>query len=124
MSVQLLIEEMPGYLEARFIGEGTAEDVLRLFELIAERCNRANKNKLLLNFTEGRPAYGEVTLADRYFIAERGQIFAHYKIIKVAGVDSSGRLDPQKFGQLVAQNRGVNARAFTNVEDAKEWLLK
>src|SRR5262245_16142522 len=124
MSVQLQIEEKPGYLEVRFIGVGTAEDVWRQFELIAEHCNRANKNKLLLNFTEAREAYGKATLVDRYFLAERGQIFAHYKLIKVAGVDRPERIDPQKFGQLVAQNRGVNARAFTTVEDAEEWLLE
>jgi hypothetical protein len=65
MSVQLQIEEMPEYLAARFTGAGTAEEVWRRYKLIAERCKRANKNKLLLDFTE---AQGELSLLERYFI--------------------------------------------------------
>jgi hypothetical protein len=34
------------------------------------------------------------------------------------------RFAPQRFGELVAQIEGVNVRAFTNVEDAKKWLLE
>jgi hypothetical protein len=121
MSIQFQIEEMPGYLAANFIGAGTAEDAWRQFELIAEHCKRANKNKLLLNFTEYR---ADVSLHERYLLVERATIFAHYSVIKIAGVDKPGRLDPQNFEEIVARNRGVNARAFTNVEDAEEWLLK
>jgi len=122
--IEVQIAEMPGYFEARFIGEGTIEDVWRQFEFIAEHCNRANKNKLLLNFTEAHKAHEELSLADRFDLSDRSQIFAHYKIIKVAGVDSLERHDPQKFGELVARNRGVNARAFTDAQSAEEWLLK
>jgi len=121
MSIQFQIEEMPGYLAANFIGAGTAEDAWRQFELIAEQCKRANKNKLLLNFTEVR---ADVSLPEKYFLAERTTIFARYSVIKIAGVDKPSRLDPQKFGEIVARNRGVDARAFTNVEDAEQWLLK
>jgi hypothetical protein len=121
MSIQVQIEEMPGYLAVNFTGAGTAEDAWRQFELIAEHCKRANKNKLLVNFTEYR---ADVFLHERYFLVNRTTIFAHYGVIKIAGVDKPGRLDPQNFEEIVARNRGVNARAFTNVEDAEEWLLK
>jgi hypothetical protein len=120
MSVQLQIEETPGYLAARYTGAGTAEEAWRQFELIARRCKRANKNKLLLNFTE---AHGKISLAERYFLGRKAQIFPRY-MIKVAMVDTPERVDPQRFGELVLRNRWVDARVFTNVEDAKEWLLK
>jgi hypothetical protein len=120
MNIQPQIKEMPDYLAVRFTGAGTAEEVSRHYKLIAEHCKRANKNKLLLNFTE---AHGEVSLADRYFLGVEGQIFTHYNL-KVATVDRPERIDPRRFGEMVAQNRGVNVRAFTNVEDALEWLLK
>ena len=43
MSVQFQIEEMPGYLAARFTGAvGTTEKDERQFELIVEVCERTN----------------------------------------------------------------------------------
>ena len=120
MSLQLQIEEMPDHLVSRFTGMGVAEEVWRQFELIAEHCKRANKNKLLFDFTE---ANGEVSLADRYFLGEHAQIFTRYRL-KVATVERPERIDPQRFGEMVAQTRRVNVHAFTTVEDALEWLLK
>jgi hypothetical protein len=121
MSMQLQIEEMPGHLAAKFAGAGTAEEVWRRYELIAERCERANKNKLLLDFTE---TYVETSLADKYILGEQAQIFARYKVIKVAAVARPEQVDPERFGEMVARNRGVDGRVFTNAEDAKGWLLK
>jgi hypothetical protein len=121
MSIQLQIEEMPDYLVARFNGAGKAEEVWRQYKLIAERCNRANKNKLLLDFTE---AYVEASLADKYILGEQAQIFARYDVIKSAAVARPEQVDPERFGEMVARNRLVNARVFTNAEDALEWLLK
>jgi hypothetical protein len=120
MSVQFQAKVNPSYLAVRFTGAGTAEEVWRQFELIAERCKRANKNKLLLNFTE---AHGKISLAERYFLGRKAQIFPSY-MIKVAMVDTPERVDPRRFGELVLRNRWVDARVFTNVEDAEEWLLK
>jgi len=119
MSVQFQFEEMPDYLSVRVTGEGTADEVWRQYDSIAEHCNRANKNKLLVDYTE---AYGEISLWDRYFLGEKAQIFAYHRI-KVAAVDRADQRDPQRFGEMVAQNRGVNQRSFPNTEDALEWLL-
>jgi hypothetical protein len=121
MSVQLQIEETPNYLIARFIGAGTAKEVWLQYELIAESCERAHKNKLLLDFRE---AYGELFLEDRFFIGEKAQIFARYMVIKIAVVDRPERIDYEWFAEKVARNRGVNYRGFKNVTDAEEWLLK
>ena len=120
MSIQFQIEEMPDYLAVRFTGTGAVEDVPQLFELIAEYCIRANKNKLLLDITE---VHANIFLADRYFFGEETQIFAHYNL-KVAVVCSLEQLDPQRFTEKVAQNRGVNLRIFKNVKDAEGWLSK
>src|SRR5262249_52303389 len=120
MSFQLQIEEMPAYLAARFTGFGKAEEIWSQFELIAGYCKSANKNKLLLDFTEARR---ELSLADRYFLGEKTQIFARYKQ-KVAVLSKPEHLDPKRFGEMAARNRRVNVRVFTNIEDAEEWLLK
>ena len=65
MSIRILIEETPDYLTVKFTGAGAAEVIWRRYELIAERCKSANKNKLLVDFTE---AYVEASLTDRYIL--------------------------------------------------------
>jgi hypothetical protein len=47
-----------------------------------------------------------------------------HNLIKVAVVGRTEQLDWQKFSEIVARNRWVNARVFTSAEDADKWLLK
>src|SRR5215467_13947964 len=119
MSIQLQIEEMPGYLAARFTG--VTMEAYGQLELIAEHCNRASKNKLLLDFTN---THGELSLAERYWLGDKAETFMFHDLIKVAVVGRPEQLDWEKFGELVARNRAVTARVFTIAEDAEEWLLK
>jgi len=120
LKAQYQIEEMAGYLAARFIGTGTLEEVGQEFEPIAEHCKRTNNNNLLIDF---RRVYANISLADRYFLGERTQIFAHYGL-KVAFVGRPEQHDPRRFGEIVSQNRWVNLHVFTDVQSAEEWLLK
>jgi poly-beta-hydroxyalkanoate depolymerase len=121
MSIQLQMEQMSGYLAARFIGTCMLEEIWRQFELIAETCKRANKNRLLLDFTK---FHAGISFADRYFFVTSARIFAQYKLIKTAVVARPEQIDSKKFGELVARNRWINARVFTTIEDAEEWLLR
>jgi hypothetical protein len=123
MSIQLQIKEMPDYLVVSFVGTGAKEDFWRQFELIPELCNRANKSRLLLDYV-GAYRHGEVDLADRYFFGEHARILARCNLVKVAIVARPERVDPERFADMVAQNRGINLRTFTNFEEAEEWLLK
>jgi hypothetical protein len=120
MSIQLQIDETPGYVVAKFTGAGAPEEVWRQFELIAEHCKRANKNKLLLDLME---AYADVSLAHRYHFGDQAETFMFYKLIKVAVAVSPELLDPRRFGEMVARNRWVNLRVFTSANDAAKWLL-
>jgi hypothetical protein len=36
----------------------------------------------------------------------------------------NARMDPRKFGVMVAQNRGVKVESFTDFQAAEEWLLR
>jgi hypothetical protein len=120
MSFQLQMEQMPGYLAARFIGAGEPEDVWRQFELIAEHCKRTKNNKVLIDFTRAK---AKVSTVDRYMAGESARTFAVH-VIKVAMVDTPERIDPERFGRLVARNRGVTVETFTDFQAAEEWLLK
>ena len=119
MSVQLEMEQMPGYLAARFIGSGVAEEVWRQFELIAEHCKRAKDHNLLIDITR---AEGKISVIEKYLAAEESRIFAQYGI-KVAFIEKPERIDPRRFFLQAARNRGVNVEAFTDFKSAEEWLL-
>ena len=118
--MQIQLEEIIGYLVVRFTGAGTIEEAWGQFESIVEHCERANKNKLLLDFTE---VQADISLPDRYFLGERAKIFAR-KASKIATVGRPDQLDPRRFGEMVARNRWVNVRTFTNADDATKWLLE
>src|SRR5262245_59949045 len=108
MRIQLQIEEMSGYLAARFIRAGAAEDAWGRCELIAENCKRTKDDKLLIDF---RGLQGDICVVDKFYLGERSRIFASLNL-KVATVAVREHIDPQKFGELVARNRGVNIRVF------------
>jgi len=120
MGFQLQMEQMSGYLAARFIGTAMPGEASQRFELIAEHCKRTNNDKLLID-TTGFNA--KVTLVDRFLLGERLGIFARYRI-KVVFVSRPEQLDPRKFAVMVAQNRGVKVETFTDLEAAEAWLLK
>ena len=120
MSFQLQIEQMPGYIAARFIGVGAPGEASLRFASIAEHCKRTRNDKLLVD-TTGYDV--KVSLIDRFLFGKRLLVFARHRI-KVAFFSRPDQLDPGKFGALVAQNRGVSVDAFTDLCAAEEWLLR
>ena len=120
MSFQLQMEQMSGYLAARFIGTAIPGEASERFELIAEHCKLTNNDKLLIDTTRFDV---KVSILDRFLLGERLVIFARYRI-KVAFVSRPEQLDPRKFAVVVAQNRGVKVETFTDFQAAEEWLLK
>ena len=120
MSFQLQIEQMPGYIAARFIGLGAPGEASEQFESIAEYCKRSKNGRLLIDTTRYEV---KISAIDRFHLGERLQVFASHRI-KVAFVSRPEQIDPRKFGALVAQNRGVSVDAFTDLCAAEEWLLR
>jgi hypothetical protein len=120
MNVKLKIEEMPGYLKTAFNGASTTAEVERQFELLAKKCKSTNKNRLLLDF---RGITADISLMERYELGRRTLVFAQYKC-KVAAVCNPDQNDSHYFLGTVAQNRWVDLRVFTNVDDAVKWLLE
>jgi|SRR5262245_50599951 len=121
MSIQLQIEGLPDYLVARFTGFGATEEIWQRLAFVAERCKRANKNKLLLEIAE---AEWEASLASRFFLADAGEVFLDYKLVKIAVLVKPEQLDRERFGEKAARNRWINTRVFTSAEEAEKWLLK
>ena len=78
--------------------------------------------KLLVNAI-GLTGYPSPSLPERYFAARK--IAASGKSqVQLALVIRAEKIDPQKFGVLVARNAGMNADVFTAEPEALAWLLK
>jgi hypothetical protein len=121
MSIKLQMENARGYMVARFTGEGKAEEALLNFEQIAEQCKSANNKKLLIDCTEAKT--DDASIVDMYEQGKGAQLFNSYGI-QIAVVVSEEKLEPEKFAEMVARNRGVNACVFTDYRTAEDWLSK
>jgi len=120
MSLQLEIEEKPDYLVATFSGTGNLYEVTRQFPSMAGECRSRSKSRLLINIAG---AQMDLSVLDRYAPGRSAAVFGRNGI-RVAAVGTPEQLDPQRLAEVVANNRGVTARVFADVENAVEWLLK
>jgi hypothetical protein len=64
-----------------------------------------------------RIAYSDL---DRYSLGM--QMGRHWRTIPYALVAHPSMVDPRRFGELVARNRGMNGRVFTDRTEAGRWL--
>jgi hypothetical protein len=120
MSIGLQMENASGYMIARFTGEGKAEEVLLNFEQILEQCKRTNNKKLLIDCTDAKT---DISTVDMYEQGEGAKLFKRHGI-KIAVVVTEEKLEPEKFAEMVARNRGVDACVFTDYQIAEKWLLE
>jgi hypothetical protein len=93
--------------------------------LVGEAISLAATNKVskLVVDTTGLTGFGAPTTMDQYIM---GQKWAELSagLMKVALVARAEIIDPQRFGLIVARNRGVYGDVFTTREAAVAWLLE
>jgi hypothetical protein len=124
--MDLSIENAPNFLHTRLSGEFSLEEAERTFLDILEAVDRYEATNVLV---DGRGVTGEPFTMERYyygtFVAEAVIGLCqtrNRRIPKFAYVLEEPVLDKQRFGNLVATNRGMIVKTFDNVDDAVEWL--
>jgi hypothetical protein len=120
MSLKIKIKKKAEYLVANFSGEARLQEIGQRFEALAVGCRKEKKQRLLIDVTAMKAA---PTFSDRYRAGESAVVFAEFGI-KIAMVGVTELMDPRRLGELVAQNRGVDGRVFTDLAAAEEWLLE
>jgi hypothetical protein len=124
MELALRIRADEGLLYATYSGDFSLGEAQRTFLQILEALQRHQVQKVLV---DGRALAGEPKTMDRFlygkFVAEkvrkqRDRIMCP----KFAYVLVTPVLDPQRFGETVAVNRGMFVKTFDNLDDALEWL--
>lgn len=113
----------PEYLEVACTGLYSRSESLRLGELAFREAARANRKAVLIDV---RRVTGRVpTILERFDFGVR--IAKHYlesePRIRLAVLGDEPMIHPERFGELVARNRGGDARVFTDETMALDWLV-
>ena len=85
-------------------------------------CVKCKISSIIIN-TTGLTGFKPPDTMDRYSMGEEWAMAGAGSVI-VAVVARPELIDPQRFGLIVARNRGQSAEVFTSEEEAVAWLLK
>lgn len=108
-----------GYVEAVLGGPFQAAKLEEVIGSVVQAVSRKGANRLLLNtlaMTGPGPSFME-----RYKVGI--SMLPLPKGVRVANLVKPEWIDPEKFGLRVAQNRGIDADIFSDLDQALAWLL-
>jgi hypothetical protein len=112
----------PDYLEIGCAGLYSRPEALRLGEMAYREAALAGRECLLIDV---RQVTGRVPgIFDRFELGTR--IARHYRDseprVRLALLGHEPMIHPERFGELVARNRGADARVFTDQDAALAWI--
>jgi hypothetical protein len=121
--IRVTVRVHPAYVELDCAGLYSRAAALRLGEEAFRQAALANRPGALVDV---RRINGRLpTLLDRFEIGVRiaDQYRAWDARFRLAVLGHEPMIHPQRFGELVARNRGADARVFTDEDAARAWLL-
>ncbi len=93
-----------------------------LVDILME-CVTNKKNRVLFDL---RLLKGNMTTYERYdiasYIANLSRQYIETSKIQIAVVGNPPLIDPNRFGETVAKNRGLNIKVSNEMDEALEWL--
>lgn len=127
MNMVLRTRAETGSLLATVTGPFSLDEAKRTFLEILEAIAQHKMDKVLV---DGRAIEGEPTTIQRFIYSEFAatatrtlrERMALPKPPQFAYVLQEPVLDPMRFGETVAVNRGMHVKAFDDLEDAFLWL--
>jgi hypothetical protein len=116
-----------GLLRATIVGEFSLPEAEQHFLEILAAAAIHERDKILL---DGREVQGNIETIERFLFGEfTAHAVARYtqersppRVPQFAYVIHEPILDPQRFGETVAVNRGMWVKVFDNLEEALRWL--
>lgn len=120
MNLQITAEDF--FLRVRVSGEfslaNANKSIVEMFEAVA-------KHKAMEVLVDCRNLTGSPNTMERFehaeFAATKMMDFSVWRT-RFAYVGMPPVIDPQRFGETVAVNRGVKVKVFSTIEDALRWL--
>jgi len=118
MSYSVQVKQEKEYTYFRVEGEVNYQTGLDLWQDIGNRCKALGCKKIIIEEDLKR----QITDTEMYGITSQFPAFG-FLGVKMALVDTQAEHDlGNKLGQLIASNRGIDAKVFQSVEDAKKWI--
>lgn len=126
MSMRLEIRFESGRLNVDAVGKFSLKEAKRTFIEMLEAVALHKTNKV---FFDGRKIIGKPEIMERFYYGEFAARTVWY--FAELGVSPATRyayvlrapvLDPGRFGETVARNRGMDVMTFDNPEEALQWL--
>ena len=124
MSIRQEMHFESGILKVDARGEFSLEEAKRVFLEMLEAVAQYQAEKVLF---DGRNLKGEPASIERFYYG----YFAATETINLIGMRQAPQFayvmneplrDPQRYGETVAVNRGMNVKTFETPEEAFEWL--
>jgi hypothetical protein len=118
-------KEIDNYLSVNVSGNFTLSDAKKMF---TEALEMLVKKKLFKLFFNVYKVKGRITTMDRYHLADYAAMEAINFLLKglprlsVAFYGIEPIIDPERFGELVAKNRGLNIKVTTDKNEALNFL--
>jgi hypothetical protein len=126
--MNLTIEIKPEYLLITFEGPVEESFPTRFPEMLIETASAHKCPRILVDL---RKVEGYLTTTQRYTMGETGAQKFHSAMEKgeipfcrFSLVANPPLLDTDKFGEKVANNRGMPVRIFRTIQEAHDWLMQ
>jgi hypothetical protein len=110
-----------GFVEARYLGSYTVASYKRQMKISVDGCLQRKQKRLLVDIT-GLKEYAPTT-AERHQIGVYGADVSR-DLAKVAALGNPDQIEGSPLASMVARNRGLEIRAFTDRAKAVAWLLE
>jgi hypothetical protein len=126
MSLVMRSKPKREYLTILVSGTFELEQANQLMPRILDLCAANRASKLLI---DARGVEGSMSIADRFVFAEtfarlykKRRVAGNFKHVQFTVVVTRAIFDPQKFGEKVATNRGLQVKVTTDMKEALAWL--
>jgi hypothetical protein len=125
MGLDLGVEQKTDYLLITVTGAFDIESAKESARRSLDLCQARKQSKALVDC---RNATGSLSTVDRYdfatYVAELHARYAleHGAALRVAYVGNEPFIDPGRFGETVAMNRGALIKVTTDMNEALAWL--
>ena len=121
MGIDVKIEHKSNYIHLKCEGGFKLSDMLEVFDKAFSLASGDHPTAILLDVRE---ISGDPPTTERFFLGESiaKRWMDNRKQNVFAAIGNEPLIDPKRFVETVAKNRGFPFRAFTDFDEAVSWL--
>lgn len=123
MSVTYEINLLPTHILVKVEGSYALDDAVQLVGAALEAASLHQQKRILI---DARKVTGDLSTTQRFEFGEAvARLYSQRPetcAALIALVGSEPLIDPRRFGETVAVNRGAPVKATTDIQEALEWL--